>query len=359
MEDALLMSSGGVMAAALWCLLLCVSLNLILRIPAVRLGLVDAPGGRKQHAGNVPLIGGVSIALAFSFGAYLLSVPPRYAPLFAGIALLLACGLVDDLRDMRSSVKFGVQLLAAALMMTWGGLLVTDLGNVFGLALVLNGWGYVFTLVVVVGLINAINMMDGVDGLAGGVVLGSMFWLAVIALLSHQMMPAMMVLTLGAALVGFLVFNLRHPWRPRATVFLGDAGSLVLGFALAWFAVEISQYQQISLSPFLIAWVLALPVIDTVSLMFRRLYQGRSPFSADREHLHHLLLDSGMSSSSVTLCLMGLNFAIGGLGVAAGWLDVPDTLLFTGFMLMIAGHGLAVARLRRLRIAARPGGVMI
>ncbi|MEX0732987.1 MAG: MraY family glycosyltransferase [Aquisalimonadaceae bacterium] len=321
------------------CLLVCVALNVLLRFPAVRFGLVDVPGGRKQHTGHIPLIGGVSIVLAFAFGILLLDMPySRYAPLFAGMLLLLACGMIDDMRDMRSTTKLLIQTLTALLMMIWGGLVVDDLGAIPGLSEGLGIWGYVFTLVTVVGLINAINMMDGVDGLAGGVVLGSMFWLGVLAALSGQLITTLLVLTLAVSILGFMFFNIRHPWRRRASVFLGDAGSLVLGFALAWFAVEISQGREGAISPFAVAWLLALPVVDTISLMFRRLCGGCSPFKADREHLHHLLQRVGFMPGSVSFMLVGANFFIGGIGVAGAWLGLPDLMLCLGLLVLVVGH---------------------
>ncbi|MDZ7852006.1 MAG: MraY family glycosyltransferase [Halomonas sp.] len=317
---------------------------LLLRQPAIAWGLADIPGGRKQHQGTVPLTGGLGVFAGFLLVQPLQPLPVgELWPLYLGLVALVACGVIDDARDMRSTVKLGVQL-AVALLLVIGGQLSLDYLGQFPLAGAVHlGWlAAPVTVVAVAGLINAINMMDGVDGLAGGSALSVLGWLGVVAALQSQLTLLAVIVTLAASVVGFLLFNLRHPWRRSASVFMGDAGSMALGFAIAWFVVALSQSENAVVSPVAYAWLLALPVMDTLSLMVRRLRKGRSPFSADRDHLHHIFLRAGFTPGQTTVLLMLLVAALGAVGVVFSLAGVPDVLLLLGLVLLFAVHGLFV-----------------
>ena len=211
-----------------------------------------------------------------------------------------------------------------------------------------------FTVFIVVGVINALNMADGVDGLAGSFSLVSLLLCTFFALYSGDVVLAERLLAISAALLGFLFWNFRLPWQPRARVFLGPGGSMLLGFVIAWTCVRMSQNPAHPVSPVLGPWTLALPLIDCVALMFRRWRQGRSPFSADRGHMHHMLLDAGFRVTSVVVILSGLSLLLGigaALALKAG---VYRPLLVLAFLVLLAGwyvfsrdYDRAVARLRR------------
>ena len=164
-----------------------------------------------------------------------------------------------------------------------------------------------------------------------------------------------------AALLGFLVWNFRLPWQPRARVFLGNGGSMLLGFVIAWTCVRMSQNPAHPISPVLGPWTLALPLIDCVTLMFRRWRQGRSPFAADRGHMHHLLLDAGFSATGVVVLIGGLSLLLGAGAALAVKLGVYRPLLVLLFLaLLVAWYAFthdparAVAHLRRLTGRATP-----
>lgn len=306
----------------------------LLRKPAIALGLTDRPGGRKQHQGVVPLTGGLGVFIGFLAVVPLLPLPlGEWLPLLVGMAMLVLCGVVDDARDMRSLVKLGVQLAAALLLVVWGGLAVHFLGTFPGVGAVTLGWvALPLTVVAVAGLVNAVNMMDGIDGLAGGMVVAMLGWLAFVAGLQGQYELLGVILSLAAAVVGFLLFNLRHPWRSKASVFMGDAGSMALGFAIAWFVVALSQAEVAVISPIAYGWILVLPVMDTLSLAIRRVRKGQSPFSADREHLHHIFLRAGFTHGGTTLTLVLVAFGLGAVGVLGSLVGVPDVLLLMGLI---------------------------
>lgn len=327
-----------------------------LRLPATVFGLVDRPGGRKQHMGEIPLVGGIAIVLTFAAILPALDVSvPQLLPLMAGMALLLVCGLLDDLIEVNSTVKFGLQIIAALTIALWGGSQVISLGGLpdGSGALALGGFALPFTVLVVVGFVNAMNMIDGLDGLAGGVAVVILAWLAACAATIGDDRILVMVLALAAAVGGFLWFNMRHPWRRSATVFLGDAGSMPIGLALAYFAIELANTPHhpttgVSLSPAAIAWILALPVVDTISVMARRMRSGLSPFTPGRDHLHHMLLRLGYRPGLVTSILMGLTAATGAIGVLGSRAGVPDVVLLAGLFALALAHSVGLCWARQV-----------
>jgi UDP-GlcNAc:undecaprenyl-phosphate GlcNAc-1-phosphate transferase len=222
------------------------------------------------------------------------------------------------------------------------------------------GWlGIPVTVFVVVGTINALNMADGLDGLAAGQALISLLLFLCFALYAGNEPMAARLLTVAAAVAGFMIWNLRFPWQRSARVFLGDAGSMLLGFVIAWTAVRLTQNPAHPVSPVLGPWTIALPLIDCVALIFRRMRQGRSPFSADRDHLHHLLLDAGYSPGAITWGLMLVSAVLGSSAALAVKLGINRPLLVMIFLALIVAYYLlttdrarAVAMFRRIRLAA-------
>lgn len=307
-----------------------------LRRSARRAGLVDVPGGRKRHDGAIPLIGGIGIFLAFAAVAAMLPVGLReYLPLVVAMGFLLVVGVVDDLVDIQASMKLVAQIFAAVLMTSWGNVQLETLGNLFGAGPVpLGDWSIPVTVFALVGLINAVNMLDGIDGLAGGFSFLALVVFAVVLFGAGDPLGGMLATLLAAAVAGFLAYNLRSPWRRRASVFLGDAGSMVLGLAVGWFAVEAVNAGASCLSPMAVLWVLALPVVDTLSLMVRRMSRGRSPFYADREHLHHVFKRAGFCDEKSAYALLGLTAVLSLIGVMASCVGVPDGLILLALLLV-------------------------
>lgn len=312
-----------------------------LRPAAVRVGLVDTPGGRKRHAGAVPLVGGIAIMFAFWLCALLfLNIVSPYKPLIVGMAVLLVVGVLDDLRELAPKNKLLHQFIAVVLMTSWGGLYLRDLGDLFGVGTVLLfDWGIPLTLFAAISVINAYNMSDGIDGLAGGwglIAFGAMAYLA-------NEIGAESAVRLNLVLIGcvggFLLFNLRHPWRHRAAVFLGDAGSMTIGFAVVWFSVELTQRGGASggvVPPVVMLWVLGLPLIDMFAVTVRRLAKRRNPLMPDRTHLHHVLLRVGLSDRRVVFSLMFVNCALAATGVVSWKLGVPENVMLLTFCALTA-----------------------
>jgi len=311
-------------------------LILIFRKPAERLRLVDRPGGRKNHDGSVPIIGGMAMFVAFVFAALASEQPLReFSPLFAGLLILVLVGLLDDFNNLSARSRIVAQIFVALLMTSWGGVVVEDLGNLFGGGSVhLQDWAIPFTVFSVIGIINAFNMMDGADGLAGGVSLAPLSLFGSVALFFGMVSQATLIFTLAGAVLGFLVFNMRSPWRTQASIFMGDAGSMMLGFALVWFAVDLSRI----ITPIAVVWIFAIPLMDASSCILRRILKGRSPFSADREHLHHVIMRAGLSASEAVLLIVLISFLLSLIGMAGWYYEVPEYLMFYTFMLLCAGY---------------------
>jgi UDP-GlcNAc:undecaprenyl-phosphate GlcNAc-1-phosphate transferase len=302
-------------------------------------GLVDIPEGRKNHEGQIPLTGS-ALFVAFVITSLLLEqLPVGFAGFLFGLTLLVALGLFDDLIDIRASTKLLIQIVSVTLMFLPGNMLLENLGRIFGdHPIMLLQWAAPVTIIAVVGVINAFNMIDGVDGLAGSVSLIALLWFAAAAEMTGLRAELLLALVFAFCVLGFLVFNLRHRWRSRASVFLGDAGSMMLGAVLAYMAIRLSQHGGAALSPVAALWVCALPIIDTASLTFRRIMSGRSPFSADRSHLHHLLLQSGFTVNQVVLTLGSISAALGAIGILGWRFGVPDHVLLLGLAGPVALH---------------------
>lgn len=330
----------------------------MLRPAALRVGLVDDPGGRKKHQGSIPLIGGVAIVLSFALSS-LVFVPivAPYRPMFVGLALLVIVGVMDDLRELAPRNKLAHQLIAAVLMTSWGGNYLRDLGMLWGDHVFdLFDWGIPFTLFAAVSVINAYNMSDGVDGLAGGWALISFAIMAWLARLTGQDAIAAFSLILVGCLAGFLIFNLRHPWRQRAAVFLGDAGSMAIGFLIVWFSVELTRPPAdagLRVPPVVMLWVCGLALIDMFVVTIRRMSKRRNPLHADRTHLHHVLIRIGFSDRRVVFMLMLAN-ALMGLAGVAGWLaGVSEFVLFAAFLALTGGYVYAASHAWRISRFAR------
>ncbi|MCB1907702.1 MAG: undecaprenyl/decaprenyl-phosphate alpha-N-acetylglucosaminyl 1-phosphate transferase [Rhodocyclaceae bacterium] len=329
-----------------------------LRPAALQVGLVDAPGGRKRHQGSIPLIGGVAIVLAFALSS-LIFVPivAPYRPLFVGLALLVIIGVMDDLRELAPRNKLAHQFIAAVLMTSWGGNYLRDLGMLWGEAVFdLRDWGIPFTLFAALSVINAYNMSDGVDGLAGGWALITFAMMAYLGAATGQQELAAFSMILVGCLGGFLVFNLRHPWRQRAAVFLGDAGSMAIGFLVLWFSVELTQpveQGEMRVPPVVMLWVCGLALIDMFVVTLRRMSKRRNPLHADRTHLHHVLIRIGFSDRRVVFFLMLVNGLLGMIGIVGWHYGASELVLFLCFLALTGAYLYAASHAWRLSRFAR------
>jgi UDP-GlcNAc:undecaprenyl-phosphate GlcNAc-1-phosphate transferase len=301
------------------------------------IGLVDHPGGRKTHEHPTPLVGGIAMFIAFAFAILTVDSPlSGHRALFAGALILVVVGVLDDLQELSARARFAAQFLAGLIMTLGAGVVLHDFGHLMlaDQPLPLGMLAIPLTLFATVGVINAVNLSDGIDGLAASLVLIAVGSLLLIAWPSGQ-----------REVVGLLV----------VLVFMGDAGSMFLGFVLAWFLVRLSQGEARLFAPVTALWLFALPLIDTVVTMSRRIRLGRSPFAADREHFHHILLAAGFTPKQTVGLMVLLASALAGIGLIGHFQGVPEHWMFWGFLVVAGSHYWLVMRVWRVkRFLSRP-----
>ncbi len=315
-------------------------LIVVMRPIAMTIGLVDLPDARKSHHGPIPLIGGLAIFVAVAAASLVpgLTSPSAGAPqmvsFLLGGVLLVAVGVIDDFVELSPMIRFVAQAAAALVMIFGAGVVLSDLGGMTltGGPLELGVLAIPFTIFATIGVINALNMCDGLDGLSGSQTLVSLAGFGIAQSLWGHGASTGLLLALGGGVIGFLLFNLRLLGRSRAAIFLGDAGSMFIGFALTWFAISLSQGPDRVLKPAAALWFIMVPIMDAVAMMLRRILNGRSPFAADREHLHHIFLLAGYGVNQ-TVAIMATLGAVGVVvGLASVWWDWPDLAVAGAFL---------------------------
>lgn len=266
---------------------------------AHRRGIVDRPGGHKAHDTVTPFVGGVGVLTATLFGLVVVGqfydqVGSRIYAFLFGVLAMFCTGFADDIFHLNYKIRFVVQTAVGLVMVFWGGVVISDLGYLFSDQPVQLGVVAVpLTVIATIGAINALNMIDGIDGLSGSLSIVSLLLIAVAVYLSGDAAYFSLVIVMAGGVAGFLYFNLRYLSRRRARCFLGDNGSMLLGFVFAWLLADLSQMNDGSpraITPITTLWLFSVPLIDTLCVMLRRMWMGRSPFHADRHHLHHLFL---------------------------------------------------------------------
>ncbi|GLQ91251.1 undecaprenyl-phosphate alpha-N-acetylglucosaminyl 1-phosphate transferase [Dyella acidisoli] len=299
---------------------------------AESIGLVDRPDERKRHVGNIPLIGGLSAFFGVIVSVCFEGQTLLFTNALLGTGAVLALtGAMDDRFDLSVRTRLLIQTGAVLTMVYCTGVYVHTLGRLFGQDLELGIAGIPLTLVAVVGLLNAFNMMDGIDGLAGMLTLVSIGAINVFQGFS-QWHSCILLLLLAAALIPDLAANLEFVGRK---VFLGDAGSVMIGYFLAWTLIQLSQPPHPHLSTVDVLWCVALPVLDTLAVMVRRMSEGKSPFKPDRGHIHHILLSAGFNAHTTLVLLVGLAMALVFMGTLTRNLAPGSNLLTFGALTLI------------------------
>ena len=285
---------------------------------STRFNLVDKPNERKVHKVPISRLGGLGIVLGTLSSAplwFLKGDPALLIHLLGGMLILVIIGVVDDIRELPPKVKFLGQFVAA-LLLAHAGLLIDNLFGIFGIEHLPVLVQYVLTVFIVTGIINAFNLIDGIDGLAGGLALIDMMSFFVIFFVAHEVGTALIVASVGGGLLAFLKYNY-HPAR----IFMGDTGSMILGFLLSAVGImtlvisrTASPHFSYSEAAIIVFSIFILPVYDTLRVFAVRVINKKSPFSPDKTHIHHLLMQTGLNhpmsakilySSNIVLILTG------------------------------------------------------
>lgn len=294
----------------LWIAMLVSFVMAILITPLVRrfaflIGAVDHPNARKVHLRTMPRIGGLAIFIAFLIGYSLLLPTSRYNDaILIGAVVIILTGLIDDRFQLNARIKLMGQMIATVVVLN-AGMRIELVNLPFDQQLYLGAWSIPVTCLWLIGITNAINLIDGLDGLAAGVSSIALGTIALLAIIQGNVYLTMMALLLLASTLGFLVHNF-YP----AKIFMGDTGALFLGYMLAVFS--LIGFKNVTLFSLVVpVLLLGLPISDTIFAIVRRLVQGRPPMSPDKSHMHHQLIDMGFTTRQAVLLMYGMTFFFG------------------------------------------------
>jgi UDP-GlcNAc:undecaprenyl-phosphate/decaprenyl-phosphate GlcNAc-1-phosphate transferase len=322
-------------------------------------GMVDRPGGRKRHVGDVPLIGGIAIWFGVMAAVPALDAPTRFdVALLATGTLLAFAGALDDRFGLSARVRLVIEVGSVLAVVACGGPHIVSFGRMLDMDFSVGVLGVPLTAVAIVGLLNAFNMMDGIDGLAGGLAL-----VAIASLIGYtggQGAGMPLLLVLAAAIVPYLAVNLGLLGQ---RIFLGDAGTMFIGYVLGWSLIVAAQgTPPRGVSLIGVTWCVALPVFDTTAVVWRRVRAGRSPFAPDRCHIHHLLVDAGVPARVTLALLLALATGLAVIGHFMRQLAPGSNLLALTAALLIhvaaTGLGWRIVNARATSSAARASGVV-
>jgi len=277
-----------------------------------RFHLFDVPDNRKEHVAPIPTMGGIAscIGMAVACGIWYTFTNDAFTVcFFFSIAILFVVGIMDDLKNMPARYKFIIQL-AVASMIAFSGVRITSFNGLFGIDTLPISAQYTFTILAITGITNAFNLIDGIDGLAGGLGFMSLVILGLFLTLSGDGNAAIVAFALAGGLLGFLYYN----FNP-AKIFMGDTGSLVLGFVVAVLCIKLIQLNPQSSSilphsPLFALSVVAIPVFDTLRVFALRIWSGKSPFTPDKTHIHHLLTLNGWDHRFSAKLICGVHAGI-------------------------------------------------
>ncbi len=315
------------------------------------LRLLDAPDGvRKHHEGLVPLAGGPALFTVLLIISATLPVVPLDWRFLLTAAAAVTLGALDDRFDLSATLRLGVQLIIGALVVTTTGSVLTNLGDLAGtgVAFDLGVSGPWITIAALAAAMNAFNMLDGTDGQAAGVGMVALGGLIAAAALAGQA-PAPAVVAIAAALPVFLVFNLAGNGGALPKCFLGDSGALLLGLFVGCALIDSAMAEAAIIRPVTVLWFAALPLFDTFFVMGYRALHGRSPLSADRNHVHHLLVDHGLTKHQGLAAVLAAASLLAAIGLALDLGGLPDAWSFFGVLTLFCCYVGAALSLHRRR----------
>jgi len=286
-------------------LLICFIASLVLtpmvKKMAIAIGATDQPNHRKVHQKIMPRLGGLAIYLSFLIGVFLIRPDEPYTmAILAGSLVIIITGVLDDIKELSAKVKMAGQIIAALIVVVWGGVQVEFINLPFGGQLEFGYLSIPLTILWIVGITNAINLIDGLDGLAAGVSSIALITMAGMAMIMGNGFVVIMATILLGSTLGFLVYNF-HP----AKIFMGDTGALFLGFMIAVFS--LLGFKNITFISLIIpVIILGVPISDTFFAIIRRIVHKKPLSAPDKSHLHHCLLRSGFSHRQTVLIIYAL-----------------------------------------------------
>jgi len=312
---------------------------LALRKVALVHGLVDRPTRRKAHRGDVPFIGGISLFITI-FGMNIIEpqlIPFQTEYLYCGFLLVLI-GTIDDKLDISASSRICILIGISLWLVLYQGIALNHLGNLLGQGHLEIGRGNILlTTIAIIGCITAFNMVDGIDGLLGGLASTTFLGLGYLFYLSGETKLFYFCLMFILAMLPYILCNLELIPKKSFKVFMGDSGSFFIGFTIIWLLMESSQNispetQKYTLQPVTALWLIAIPLMDMAMVMLRRVRKKQSPFKPDRMHLHHICQRLGLSSRSTLIFIMFLALLHMAIGIWAQLNNISEYIMFALFL---------------------------
>lgn len=309
---------------------------------AKKIGLVDTPTARKTHDSRVPLVGGISIYLVLSILA--LSFLPWSQTLILFLlsaTLIVFIGVIDDYFNLSAKPRLLAQMLIALIMVYGTDYGISSLGNLLGFGMLdLGIFTLPFTMMALAGTINAFNMVDGIDGLAGSLALIAFAAIFFMFSISGQTIGVELLIILSGCIATYLLFNV-GPLSSKRKVFMGDSGSMLLGLCAVWLLSFGTQGEVQAFRPVTALWLIAVPLIDMFAIMHRRIRKGHSPMKADRDHLHHTFMRMGYSQKQALLMISATAIFYAAVGIVGEAMGVPAAVMFALFLLLLVGYDYA------------------
>lgn len=312
---------------------------LMLRPLSTRLGFVDIPNARTVHHGHVPNIGGLSVYLGMLAPVLFMDVDWQYQGLYIlGVSIMVLTGALDDLKELSAKSRLLVQAAVSLLMLVLAQYPVSYLGEfpILG-TFNIGGLGYVVGVFAIIGSINAFNMIDGIDGLAGSVALIALAQICLLLFIRGNTDLCLLALIVIVALIPYLILNLGL-WPFERKVFMGDAGVMFVGFTIAWLLINATQSPSRYISPISAFWIISLPFMDILEVIRTRLKQGKSPFQADRQHIHHLFLNAGLPAKQALVAVLILATSTSGLGLVLELTGAKEWIMVLLFIILNAAY---------------------
>ncbi|MCL2375804.1 MAG: undecaprenyl/decaprenyl-phosphate alpha-N-acetylglucosaminyl 1-phosphate transferase [Defluviitaleaceae bacterium] len=309
---------------------ICLVLTPWARKVSIKLGAIDKPKPRGMHKKPIPRMGGIAIVLGFMATMAIAAIfmddmrTLQFAGFAVGAFIIVGLGMLDDIYDLNAKLKLAVQIIAA-LVVVFTGTRIEFIGWPF--QEVLTTLSVPITIIWIVGIVNAVNFIDGVDGLAAGVSSIAALFLTILCIMTGSPLAVVFAATLAGSCLGFLPRN----FSP-ADVIMGDTGATFLGYVLAVSSIIGVFKSYALLSVAIVGFAVALPILDTAFVVVRRMLSGKSPMAADRGHLHHKLIDAGLSTKQTVIILYVVSIIAGGVALIIALRDI--TALVIGLTLL-------------------------
>jgi UDP-GlcNAc:undecaprenyl-phosphate GlcNAc-1-phosphate transferase len=303
----------------------------------IRANLLDYPSERKLHKYITPVYGGISMGIGFFAGLVFINnetYPVYY--LILSLFILIVVGVMDDKYSLSVKTRLLFQIISALIMTVFADVKILSLGAILPwFEIDLFYLSIPFTIMATVGVINSLNMIDGIDGLAGSVSLVVFLSVAYMANISGHDTIVNVALLFCAVVIPFLMFNLSLIPGFFRPIFMGDAGSMFLGLGIIWLLVQSSQGESRLFSPVTALWIFAVPLIDTVAIMIRRIKKGQSAFLPDRKHIHYIFTKAGLSDRQALLVIVLISLSASLIGIAGEVGGVSEWKMFALFIVFL------------------------